>query len=170
MNGLDIVPRLLGQGLGAANDVVHAVLGAASSNVSKLLKELKGSFVPVGVYHMLMKGQLQIVDSSKQPQLLTYSLYELLNILWTAMRTQQDRLRCLSSHFMKEYLASLKSCFKSLLASGASDGLDCCLGMLSTPQHSQSEGEDCFPGALLRDLEQIAFGLDSRHQHGTLLK
>lgn len=128
VNGMDIVPRLLGTALEHFGALVDNVLRELSKwadkhevllrNLTKFTKDLLGrkNYRPLGMYQMLVGGQLQIVDSGRDPELLVYSMFVLLehgkNVLQHWGRGLVSE--CVTSHLMKPYISSLDRVFKHL--------------------------------------------------------
>ena len=72
VNGLDLVPRILGRSLVVSSSLKNLITGFPGRISKMLLSDLTGAeaFVPFGVFHLLRDAQLQSFDSRTQPQVL----------------------------------------------------------------------------------------------------
>lgn len=97
--------------LAGVNRVQIGAQGAVAWAMDALtyLDAMRSGFVPLGTYHLLMKGQLSSVDSATQPDLLNHGLFGIMDILekndnwrvFTGVVTSEIEKECITSHQMQ---------------------------------------------------------------------
>ena len=111
-----------------------------ASEALRYLEAMRSGYLPLGTYHLLMKGCLSTVDSASQPDLLSLGLFGIMQILDSNVKTlygaisgyrrQQFDIECVYSHNMQHkdpdhprphaetYITSLGKVFQRVQISG----------------------------------------------------
>ena len=119
VNGMDIVPRLLGNSISLSK--LRPMLEKVLPKLLPVMAQIETqrvSFRPCGMYHLFVKGQLQSANSTAQPDLLALGLGQIFEHLCTAWGT--SKLPFIEPHL--EYEHSFQCAFDQAHATLCSTG------------------------------------------------
>ena len=139
MTATDPVPRIFGKGSSYLTELlklvpVEAQIAASLKHLLKILKEHSASFVPFGIYHILVQGQLHSMDSQCQPDILAFSLGQLLQHMWNCWVGGCKLL----THPMEEHKHLFAQCYQQVQVPADSNGIPlghCHVGLTSESQN-----------------------------------
>lgn len=148
VNGVDVVPRMLGMALDGIMSFVYRALWVFAAIVkfqsygvperdakileweskhilwvqnalrSEGMRQQRTSYLPLGMYHVMLGDQLQTVDTASQAGLTKLALWTAVHRAAGILPPLQYAAECSSAHLMGAYRSSLARVFRS----GATEG------------------------------------------------
>ena len=180
VNGVDVVPRMLGMALDEIMGFVYRVMWVVAKIVklqsrdfivngilqrdakildwesehilwvqnvlqSEGMRQQRTSYLPLGMYHVMLGDQLQTVDTANQAGLTKLALWTAVHRAAGILPPLRYAAECSSAHMMGAYRSSLARVFRSAATEGKARTFR--LGLVEPLQDSKSGSTRALPDA-----------------------